>query len=208
MQSALVIEDNRMTAKALAGYLRSAFTGIDVRLCESLAQARDQLARQRPDIVLLDIGLPDGKGTALLEEPCLSGVPWVVMITIFDDDEHLFAALRAGAQGYLLKDETDERFIEALKGIVAGRPPLSPAIARAMMSHFRPKLPRTDLSPRELELLQLIADGLSVRAAAERMGLASNTAAGYLKTIYQKLQVNSRAGVTRKAVELGLVPPV
>src|SRR5690606_38210676 len=108
MQLAIVVEDNPITAQALAGYLQKAFCGIEVTLCASLAEARSRLARQQPDIVLLDIGLPDGKGIELFEEGSLRGVPWVVISTIFDDDEHLFTALRAGAQGYLLKDETDE----------------------------------------------------------------------------------------------------
>ncbi|MDO3387524.1 response regulator transcription factor [Gilvimarinus sp. SDUM040013] len=205
MQTALVIEDNEMMAQALIGYLQKAFTGMAVSHCGSLAEARVSLADRQPNIVLLDLGLPDGNGTQLFVENYLNKVAWVIVVTIFDDEEHLFSALRAGASGYLLKDETDQRFIEALQGIVAGRPPLSPVIARAMMQHFRPKPLSSSLSPRELELLQLIAEGCSVRLAAEQMGLATNTAAGYLKAIYQKLQVNSRAEVTRKAVELGLV---
>src|SRR5690606_35763773 len=125
--------------------------------------------------------------------------------TIFDDGDNVFDALRAGAQGYLLKDETDQQFIQALEGILAGRPPLSTAIARRMMDFFRPQTPNKVLSQRETELLILIAQGQSVRRAAEALGLTQNTAAGYLKNIYQKLQVNSRAAVTRKAIDLGLV---
>jgi DNA-binding NarL/FixJ family response regulator len=170
----------------------------------TLAEACKILASVTPDLVLLDIGLPDGKGTNLLLDAKLTAESLVVITTIFDDDIHVFDALRAGAQGYLLKDDTDAHFIAALEGIVAGRPPLSPIIAQRIIASFRPLANTNTLSPRETELLVLIAQGQSVRCAAVLLGITQNTAAGYLKTIYQKLQVNSRAEVTRKAIELGL----
>lgn len=207
MQTALVIEDNLAVSAVMAGYLRQVFPTIMIQQATSLKEARACLISTRPDIVLLDIGLPDGKGTQLLTDACFSRESLVIVTTIFADDEYIFEALRAGAQGYLLKDESDQEFIRAFEGILAGRPPLSPAIARCMMDFFRPQAPDKILSQRETELLTLIAQGQSVRRAAETLGLTQNTAAGYLKNIYQKLQVNCRAAVTRKAIDLGLVKP-
>jgi DNA-binding NarL/FixJ family response regulator len=189
MQTALVVEDNRPVARVMEGYLRQVFSTIKVTHVCSLKEARECLASSRPDIVLLDIGLPDGKGTKLLIENCFAPQTLVIVTTIFADDEHIFEALRAGAQGYLLKDESDQEFIRAFEGILAGRPR------------------DTILSQREAELLTLLVQGQSVRRAAENLGVTQNTAAGYLKNIYQKLQVNCRAQVTRKAIDLGLVKP-
>lgn len=205
MQTGLVIEDNVSVSTVMTGYLHQVFPAITVHQVASLQEARAQLHSFTPDIVLLDIGLPDGKGTQLLTESCFNAKSLVIVTTIFDDSDNVFDALRAGAQGYLLKDETDQQFIQAFEGILAGRPPLSPAIARCMMDFFRPQIPNKVLSQRETELLTLIAQGQSVRRAAQALGLTQNTAAGYLKNIYQKLQVNSRAAVTRKAIDLGLV---
>lgn len=207
MQTALVIEDNQAVAKVMESYLRQVFSTIAVAHAGSLKEAREYLISSCPDMVLLDIGLPDGKGTKLLTEGRFAPQTLVIMTTIFADDEHVFEALRAGAQGYLLKDESDQEFIRAFEGILAGRPPLSPAIARCMMDYFRPQTRDNILSQREAELLTLLAQGQSVRRAAEALGVTQNTAAGYLKNIYQKLQVNCRAQVTRKAIDLGLVKP-
>jgi DNA-binding NarL/FixJ family response regulator len=208
MRTALVIEDNSAVSNAMAGYLRQVFPTILIQQATSLKEARACLRDVYPDIVLLDIGLPDGKGTQLLIDGCLSADSLVIVTTIFADDEYVFEALRAGAKGYLLKDESEQEFIHAFEGILAGRPPLSPAIARCMMDFFRPQAPDKSLSQRETELLTLIAQGQSVRRAAENLGLTQNTAAGYLKNIYQKLQVNCRAAVTRKAIALGLIKPL
>lgn len=207
MRTGLVVEDNLSVSGVMANYLRHVFPAIAVQEAASLQAARERLLKFSPDIVLLDIGLPDGKGIQLLTESCFSASTLVIVTTIFDDGDSVFEALRAGAQGYLLKDESDAQFIQALAGILAGRPPLSPAIARCMMDFFRPRALPKALSQRETELLTLIAQGQSVRRAADALGLTQNTAAGYLKTIYQKLQVNSRAAVTRKAIDLGLVKP-
>lgn len=204
MKTALIIEDNIAVAKNFTKSLMIVFAGIKVHHASTLAEARKLLIDLNPDLVFLDIGLPDGKGTSLLLDGTLTANNLVVITTIFDDDLHLFDALRLGAQGYLLKDNIDANFIAALEGIVAGRPPLSPSIAQRIIASFRPNIADNLLSPREIELLTLVAQGKSVRSAADTLGVTQNTAAGYMKTIYQKLQVNSRAEVTRKAIELGL----
>jgi DNA-binding NarL/FixJ family response regulator len=204
MKTALVIEDNLAVAKSFAKSLTVVFPNIDVYHVATLADARKIVTNLHPDLVLLDIGLPDGKGTSLLSDGTLTHKSLVIITTIFDDDLHLFDALRSGAQGYLLKDSIDANFISALEGIVAGRPPLSPSIAQRIIASFRPNIAGNLLSPREIELLTLVAKGMSVRNAADVLGVTQNTAAGYMKTIYQKLQVNSRAEMTQKAIALGI----
>ncbi len=207
MRYGLIVEDIPAVATTLKQHLVSAFPDIQVTMAESLAAAQLALTQIKPDILLLDIGLPDGEGSSLLTEKRIDPSTLVVITTIFDDDTHLFAALRAGANGYLLKDEPEAQLIAALKGIAEGRPPLSPAIARRIIASFTPPEQEGNLSPREIDVLSLIAKGYSLRDAAGLLGLSHNTVAGYLKTVYQKLQVNSRAEATLKAVNLGLVRP-
>jgi DNA-binding NarL/FixJ family response regulator len=212
MHTGLVVEDIAPVSDALSSRLRRVFPGIEVSEAATLADARRMLSEHVPDIVLLDIGLPDGEGTQLLSEGLLAESCMVVMTTIFDDDEHLFAALRAGAQGYLLKDEPEQQFLDSLQSIAIGRPPLSPAVARKMLSTFHSReisehKDMASLSVREQEVLSLIARGYSVRGAAEVLGLKHSTVAGYLKTVYQKLHVNTRAEATIRAMEMGLIKP-
>ena len=131
-----------------------------------------------------------------------------MVTTIFEDDGHLFPALRAGAQGYVLKDLPQEQLAAMLVGIERGQPPLSPSIARRLLSFFNPPVPAASpdenpLTERETEVLRLIAKGFSVPKVAEQLGISRNTTAGYLKDIYRKLQVNSRAEATLAAARRG-----
>lgn len=205
MKSALVVEDIDTVADALAQSLLNVFPGIRINFAATLAEAIQQVNELLPDIILLDLGLPDGRGSNLLLHRQLKENVWIVVTTIFDDDEHLFEALRLGAQGYLLKDDLGEKFDAALAGILAGQPPLSAGIARRILQTFRPATQDSLLSAREHELLGLVARGYSVQRAAGELGITYNTAAGYLKSVYQKLEVGSRAEATRKAIQMGLV---
>ncbi|MGB1457557.1 response regulator [Spongiibacter marinus] len=203
----LIVEDLPDVSDWLSRIAAQCFPDASVRRADSLASARELLPTWPAQLALLDIGLPDGSGVALIPE-ILAKNPQCscVITTIFDDSEHLFAALKAGAEGYLLKDETTEVFSQRLMGILAGQPPLSPSIARRMLAFFRPqKAIEYNLTARESEVLTLIAHGYSVRNAAESLQLSHHTVADYLKDIYRKLQVNSRAEATLKAVDLGLI---
>lgn len=207
MNSCLVVEDIPDASQVLRRRVEQIFPGCAVTETATVAAARNCLAGHRYELVLLDIGLPDGDGTVLLTGGAIPEQTLVVITTIFSDDQHLFAALRAGAHGYLLKDDPEPAFNTALQGIVAGHPPLSPAMARRMMDSFRSRepAPRAALTPREREVLALVARGNSIRRTSEILGLTQNTTAGYLKNIYQKLHVDSRAEATLEAVRLGLV---
>ncbi len=161
-----------------------------------------------PDLALIDLSLPDGSGVTLIEEINRRAPGTVcIVVTIFDNDLHLIPALRAGAQGYLLKDQSWQQIAQLLLGITEGRPPLSPAIARRLLAHFRPQ-PQQFIAPlteRETEVLALIAKGMTMAEAARLLGISPNTVAGYVKKIYRKLQVSSRAEAALTAHNLGLV---
>jgi DNA-binding NarL/FixJ family response regulator len=210
--TALVIDDLDHCRDWLARALVCAFPDIEVTFADSVATGMVAL-KSPPPLVLCDLGLPDGSGMQLIEHlqrhqpDC-----YVVVTTVFDDDAHLFPALRAGAQGYLLKDATVAAIADLLRGIVDGQPPLSPSIARRVLKHFQsPPLapatptPDTVLTARERDVLKLIAKGLTVIDCAAALELTRHTVAGYVKDIYRKLQINSRAEATLEATRRGLV---
>lgn len=210
IQSVLVVEDLPEVSAWLKSCAQTCLQALNVKQAYSIAEAKALLQQEKFDLALFDLGLPDGNGISLIplfkqnnaNKKC-------VITTIYDDAEHLFDALRAGADGYLLKDKGDAEFEAQLNGILDGRPPLSASIAQRLLQQFQAPVTDTKgmnaLSNREKELLTLIARGLSVRDAAQKLLISYHTAASYLKDIYQKLQVHNRAEATLKAVEMGLV---
>ncbi len=203
---ALMVEDLASSRDWLARALDIAFPGIGIDIAASLAEA-SALLDPPPPLALIDLGLPDGSGVRLIEHLHPLGTLCIVA-TVFDDDAHLFPALRAGAQGYVLKDQTPEALAAILRGIAEGQPPLSPSIARRLLRHFQPDpQPANDamLTERETDVLRLVAKGLTATEAAAALELSRHTVAGYLKEIYRKLRVGSRAEATLEAVRRGLV---
>lgn len=209
MHSALIVEDHADARLWLARAVSEAFKDMDVQQAGDLATARSCLERAAPDLVLLDLGLPDGNGVSII--PVIkrkSPRCWVIAVTVFDDDSHLFDALRSGADGYLVKDQCREDIVLQIEKVTQGEPPLSPSVARRMLEHFRQPRPQPEeacLTPREVDVLRAIAKGYSAPAAAEMLGISKNTAAGYIKDIYRKLKVGTRAEATLEAVRRGFV---
>ncbi|WP_271679436.1 response regulator [Thermomonas mangrovi] len=209
--SALVVDDLPGARAWLAAAVEAAFPGIAVTLAGSVAEG---LARidPPPALALVDLGLPDGSGIQLIEALQQRGAgTFCIVATVFDDDAHLFPALRAGAQGYVLKDRDRDALAAMLRGIVDGQPPLSASIARRLLRHFQPAVDageaQVPLTPRETEVLRLTAKGLTVGEVATVLALSRHTVSGYLKDIYRKLSVGTRAEATLEAARRGLVAP-
>ena len=214
MNRGLVVEDLPASAGWLANALQGAFSGIDVLTVGTLEAGLAAFKRTQPEIALVDLGLPDGSGIDLIAQATQEGSPCCCIVTtIYADDQHLFPALRAGAAGYLLKDQPIERVIGQLQAIQRGEPPLSPAIAQRLLRIFGPELRAADgeddarLTPRELETLTLIAKGYRLPEVANTLGVTRNTAAGFIKAIYRKLRISSRAEAALEAARRGLVAP-
>jgi DNA-binding NarL/FixJ family response regulator len=219
MQNALIVEDVPETSQWLSDILTQTFQNIRTTQSMTCQQARDALTTQYFNLALLDLNLPDGSGIDLIgcvRQRCPDA--YIVITTIFDDEEHILKALRAGAHGYLLKDSPDARFIQKLRGILSGDPPLSPSISRRILRYFMENTPPdtanhshktkatdTNLSPREQEVLTLVAKGLSRHEVAELLGLSSNTVARYIRDVYQKLDISSRAEAAVEACRMGLI---
>jgi DNA-binding NarL/FixJ family response regulator len=209
MKTALILDDVIDSQVWLSQALEAAFTGITMHCTGSLAEARAWLkANPSPELALIDLGLPDGSGVELIAELNRAAPQTLcVVASIFDDNQHLFPALRAGAQGYLLKDQPQAQIIELLKGVAEGRPPLSPQVARKMLGYFQPdpRHSQTPLTDRETEVLRYIAKGMTLAETARLLGLSPHTISGYVKDIYRKLNVSSRAEAALSAQQMGLV---
>ena len=207
----LLLEDQPTTRDWMLGVLAMAFPGVETVSVGTLKTAHAWLDKEGSDLwlAIIDLGLPDGSGIEIVKR-LAAEFPDILPIvaTIYDDDAHLFEAIAAGARGYVLKDEEANLLVGYLQRIERGEPPLSPSIALRMLSHYRGPENRpiddAGLSPRETEVLTLLARGLTVAEAAKRLGLQPQTVASYVKVIYQKLCVTSRAEATREAIRRGL----
>jgi len=211
MKQILVVDDEPIIRQLFCTLAQRVFPDAKVESAPTLAQA-ERMLQPLPRLVLIDLSLPDGNGSSLLRKlKQLDSTITAVVITSFDDDEHLFEALKAGADGYLLKDHSEAELQQMLAGIIHDTPPISPYIAKKVLAYFRTPPTQTEtaetysLRPRETETLLLIAKGLSVREAAELMGISHHTANGYLKDVYRKLNITSRAEATAEAIRLGII---
>jgi DNA-binding NarL/FixJ family response regulator len=206
----LIADDQRLMREGLATLL--ALTP-DIHIVGQAADGDEAiaLARQlRPDVILMDIRMPGTDGVAATQaiRSALPGAR-VIILTTFDDDEYLLAALRAGACGYLLKDMPSEQLAEAIRAAVRGESPIGPAVTRKLVQMVTrlpaPASPVAPLSEREIEVLQLMARGLSNKEIAEALVIAEGTAKNHVSNILSKLEARDRAHAVARGQELGLL---
>ena len=241
----LIVEDNPVARSFLCRVVRESFSDtIVITEAGDLETARRHVATHSGQsalapsdpfkLVLVDLELPDGNGLELLAE--LARYPATkIVTTLYSDDDHLFPALQCGADGYLLKEDRFEVLVEELQKIVRGQPPLSPAIARRLLTHFRhgagvtggdagiaplpsglqssrpmplgkgAPLDHERLTPRESEVLTYLSKGFTIKEIASLMGIKWFTVNDHIKSIYKKLNVSSRAEAAVLASKQGLV---
>ena len=193
MQTVLLLDDSEGIRKWLTSILQEAFPDAEIFEADSVAHAQELCQQKTFSLAVLDVNLPDGDGIKIASE--LAGHnphTYIVMLTVFDDDQHLFRALKAGAHGYLLKDEHRQELVDRLRGILCG---------------VNEPTGDSDLTEREKEVLILIAKGLQRKEVADMLGITTNTVASYIKTIYKKLNISSRAEASSEATRLGLIHP-
>jgi DNA-binding NarL/FixJ family response regulator len=239
----LILEDNPVARSFLCRVVRESFSDTILvteagdletarRHIGPSGNAKAQSGAEPFKLILVDLELPDGNGLELLTE--LAQYPATkIVTTLYSDDDHLFPALQCGADGYLLKEDRFEVLVEELQKIVRGQPPLSPAIARRLLTHFRqggaeppardsnfaPATPFTSsrpvplerhadherLTPRESEVLTYLSKGFTIKEIASLMGIRWFTVNDHIKSIYKKLNVSSRAEAAVLASKQGLV---
>ena len=177
-------------------------------------EAVEQARLLRPDLVLMDIGMPVCNGleaTRLIKAELPETK--IVMVTVSDDDENLFEAIKSGAEGYLLKDMSEQELEATLDAIAAGEPALSPGLAAKILDEYvrlaseEPAKPEDALTPREREVLQLVAGGATNREIAEKLFVTVNTVSFHVKNILAKLHLRNRAEAVAFAVRSGLLDP-
>jgi DNA-binding NarL/FixJ family response regulator len=204
-----IVEDDVTMRDALAALL----DGASWCRCAGRYGSVEQLlatARERVDVILLDINLP---GTSGVEGVRFIRERWptteVLMLTVYSDERRIFESICNGAVGYLLKKTPAPRLLEAIREAANGGAPMSPEIARKVVTLFRkaPSAgPLTDgLTGQELRLLQLLADGHSYQAAAERLDISVNTVRSYVRNTYDKLHVHSKSEAVSKALRSGII---
>jgi DNA-binding NarL/FixJ family response regulator len=208
MKHILIVEDIAEVRRWLKDVVRTIYHDAHIMLADSVRSSR-RLAASPVDLALIDLGLPDGSGLDVLrmlkrENPAAIKI----VTTVMGDDASIVAALSAGADGYLLKEYEQAVLTRHLEQLAHGIPAISPAIARRIMEHFRRTGPATaqkdNLTERETEVLRLIASGLRNAEVAVDMSIAESTVAGYIKIIYRKLGISSRAEAAWHASQLGL----
>ncbi|MGM1065319.1 response regulator [Saccharothrix sp. Mg75] len=207
MISLLIVDDHPVVRDGLRGMF-----GADPRF-KVLGEAGDGAEavsageRLCPDVILMDLRMPGTDGVTAIRELAKRGVPSrVLVLTTYDTDSHVLAAVEAGATGYLLKDAPREELVRAVEAAARGQAVLSPTVATRLVGQVRRPAP-APLSQRELEVLELIAGGSTNREAAKRLHISETTVKTHLLHVYAKLGVNDRAAAVATAFSRGYLGP-
>jgi DNA-binding NarL/FixJ family response regulator len=217
MKNILLLEDLPEIRAWLRALVLRVFPDAHISESARVHDAIELVQAVKFDLALIDLGLPDGSGVDVVTKlRDVQPEAQSVVVTIHDDDEHLFPALQAGAYGYILKEQPRELITEQLQRISQGEPPLSPSIARRVIAHFTAKakpqaavasanaMPHVSLTDRESEVLLRVAKGYTLPEIGVQLGLSRHTIADYVKQIYRKLNVSSRAEAALEAQRMGL----
>jgi DNA-binding NarL/FixJ family response regulator len=199
-----VVEDNSRLRKQLLEILENIKDIECVGAFGSAEEALTEIPRVKPDVVLMDIKLPRMSGIQCVAQlkkllPALQ----VIMVTVYEDSESIFRALKAGASGYLVKSGPPEQLIEAIRDVFTGGAPMSSHIARKVVQHFHLLGPAAEesnnLSPREQQVLSLLASGYRYKEIGARLNIGVETVRTYVKSICQKMHVSSRIEAVAKS---------
>jgi DNA-binding NarL/FixJ family response regulator len=205
-----IVEDQRDIREGLQILINGSEGYRCTGVYRSIEDALTRIAYDIPHVVLVDIGLPGMsgiEGIPLLRQRCPQSV--LIMLTVYEDDDRIFGAVCAGASGYLLKKTPPARLLECLKEAVNGGAPMSPEVARRVIELFREVRPREpsahDLTPHEVRLLRLLAEGHNYKTAAAELGVSVNTIGFHMKHVYAKLHVHSKSEAVAEALRRRIV---
>lgn len=209
MLKILIVDDHQVVRRGLQMTIDAEK---DMRVIAEASNGTQVLAaikKQKPDVVLMDLQMPEMNGVDALKQirPAFPDLP-ILILTTFTDDAHVYAALRAGASGFLLKEMSGDDLVAAIRGAAQGKPQLHPDIARRLMAHApMPDDPFDSLTERERGILKLLARGKSNKEIAGELVLTEMTVKGYVSDLFAKLGVNDRTQAALMAVRFGLVLP-
>jgi|688.fasta_scaffold40286_1 DNA-binding NarL/FixJ family response regulator len=195
-----IIEDDNKFALLLKKLIEMEPDMACVAIYNNLKSSLSELAQSPPDVVLVDIQLPDGLGSEYVEVlKKVSPKSQFIMCTSFDHDDYIFESLRKGATGYLVKSDSPEQMITAIRDVMHGGAPMSSGIARKVVGHFQQQRHQmAELTAKENELLILLAEGLFYKEIALQMDVTIDTVKKHASSIYRKLQVSNRTEAVNK----------
>lgn len=205
--SVLLYEDNDLLRESLGSMMQLDDRYRVAGSFNNVLTAEKQVAEINPDIVLMDIDMPGRTGIEALKRIRAMGIRTpVLMLTVFDDTEHVFDAICAGASGYLLKKQLSVKLFEAMDEVLNGGAPMSPSIAHMVITSMqKPAADPYHLTPREKEILSSLAQGNSYKLMAAAYSISVDTVRAHIKKIYEKLQVHSQTEAVSKALKERLV---
>ena len=212
--SVLLIEDDPHTRALLESIVNAHDQLNIIAAVGTRQQGLDELEKNQPDVLLVDLGLPDGDGTDLIREIYRRGYSTDAMvITVFGDEKHVIRAIEAGATGYILKDGSNNYIAQSILQLKQGGSPISAPIARYLLNRFHGAAPKVEnpdidlphLTSREKEVLSQLSRGFNFAEIAELLSISPHTVTSHVKHIYRKLAVRSRSEAVFEAVQLGLI---
>jgi len=205
----LIYDDSEATRTSIDGLIGMSEGFVSVGSFADALHVETQLAELKPDVVLMDINMPGMNGieaTRLIKS--LSPNTKVLIQTAFDNDEHVFGSLKAGAEGYLLKSASPDKILKGIEDVYNGGAIMTPSIALRVMRFFQPIAKPSNpynLTNREKTVLELLSDGLSYKMIAAKMEISYFTVNAHIRKIYEKLHVNSSAEAVSLALKSGIV---
>ena len=204
-----IIEDDMLIREGLADLIAGTEGFSCASTFSSMEQALALIDRNPPDIVLVDIGLPEMSGIEGIRR-LKQRYPQLLclVLTVYEDDERIFDALCAGACGYLLKKTPSDRLLESIRDAMQGGSPISPEVAHRVIQLFQKLQPDKELerlTPYEVRVLKLLAEGSSYITASEKLGISVNTIRFHIRNIYEKLHVHSKSEAVAKAIRNRLI---
>ncbi len=207
-----IVEDDPAAVDRLSAAINMSDDIVIVAVARNLRAGLEIVRNGGFDVILCDLGLPDGSGITLIRECARLHVDAdIIVITIFADQAKVIESIKAGARGYLLKDEQLENCVTGIREIRLGGSPISPIIARQLLQQLAPSVTglaaplQEPLSPRETEVLNLLARGFSYSEIGGLLSLSTQTVGTYVKRIYRKLEVNSRSEAVFEASSRGIM---
>jgi len=198
----LIVDDHPVVRAGLASML-STQSGLEVvGSASSGEEALTLLEQTAPDLILLDLRMPGMDGLSLLRAlGKRAAAPKAIVLTSFETDEDIYRAVQAGARGYLLKNTQQQEIVDAIRAVYAGKRHIPPRIAARLAD----RMTRSNLTARELEILEMLAKGLTNKQIGIALGISDNTARNHVNSIIEKLEVSDRTEAATAAIEQGII---